>query len=285
MVRFVSHMAIIDGRTIARNMLADLQDRVPLPHLALTLAAVLIGHDPALKKFVELKRKLAESVGIRFTVHEFPEDIHQEEAERLIAQVSKDQAVQGIFIELPLPNHLNTSKLLDAIDPAKDVDVLTSVQENAFYNNSAKILPPAVSALKTVLTNQGIQVKNKKVAVFGQGRLIGKPISHWLEAQDAQVARIDIETLNPEIYSREVDIVITGVGKPDLITADIVKEGAVVIDFGYGKKDGNMVGDVAFEEVSQKASLITPVPGGMGPILIAAVLENLVLLSLINNSD
>ena len=125
-------------------------------------------------------------------------------------------------------------------------------------------------------------MKGKKIAVFGQGILIGKPISHWLEQQGAEVFRIRSKTENPEKLSIKADIIVAGVGNPGLITDEMVREGAVVIDFGYGKKDGKMVGDVDFDSVSAKTSLITPVPGGMGPILITAVLKNLVKLKMKN---
>jgi methylenetetrahydrofolate dehydrogenase (NADP+)/methenyltetrahydrofolate cyclohydrolase len=127
-----------------------------------------------------------------------------------------------------------------------------------------------------VIEKEQVFLENKQAAVFGQGRLIGKPISDWLESQGVEVFRIDEHTENATELSKQADLVISGVGKPDLITAQMVKDGAIVIDFGYGRKGDKMVGDVVFDEVAPKASLITPVPGGMGPLVIAAVLQNLV---------
>jgi methylenetetrahydrofolate dehydrogenase (NADP+)/methenyltetrahydrofolate cyclohydrolase len=187
--------------------------------------------------------------------------------------------VHGILVELPLPEGFDTQKILDAVAPAKDVDVLSTSMSDIFYKGAPVVLPPAVAALEMVLKYHNISVHDKKVAVFGYGTLIGKPVAHWLGRQKAQVSVIDSRTKNAAEISGQADIVITGVGKPGLITGDMVKEGAVVIDYGYGKKDGKMLGDVDFESVGPKAALITPVPGGMGPLVVVAVIENLAKLA------
>ncbi len=272
-------MSIIDGVKIAKEVLAELQVRISSKQLDLGLAAITIGSDPALKKFVDLKKKAAEELGIKFLSYALDEGACEEDILAKVAELSQDPSIQGILIELPIPAHFNTQKLLDGIHPAKDVDVLSTISEELFYTGKGRIIPPAVLALKIVLEKHHIYLKDKKVEVFGQGRLIGKPISYWLESQGVEVIRIDENTSDPEILSREADIIVTGVGKPDLITLGMVKDGAVVVDFGYGRKDNKMVGDVAFSEVSEKASLITPVPGGMGPVVVAAVLSNLIQLA------
>lgn len=265
-------MALIDGRKIATEVLLELKAQI---HSKLGLVAITIGDNPALKKFVELKKKAAEEAGINFLSYAFPESISGEEVKTCLVQLSQNSSVQGILIELPVPAQFKTQELLDSIDPAKDVDVLSTASEELFYAGKSSILPPAVLALKIVLEKQSISLKDKKVAVFGQGRLIGKPISYWLESQGATVFRIDEHTPDPGIFSREAHIIVTGVGKPGLITQEMVKDGAVIVDFGYGRKGSKMAGDVAYDKVSEKASLITPVPGGMGPLVVAAVLVNL----------
>jgi methylenetetrahydrofolate dehydrogenase (NADP+)/methenyltetrahydrofolate cyclohydrolase len=268
---------IIDGSTITKGVLEEL--RVLIKGRDLGLAAVFIGDDPALKKFVDLKKKTAQDIGILFSSYELSSDAPQETVEETMRWLAKDEAMQGILVELPMPENLDTQKILDLIPSGKDVDVLTTAKEKEFYNNTSEILPPAVEALKIVFETHQINPKGKTAVVFGQGRLVGKPISHWLALKGAQVESVDIQTKKPELYSQKADIIITGVGKPDLITEDMIKEDAIVIDFGYGKKGGKMAGDVDYEKVSKKASLITPVPGGMGPLVIAAVLKNLVSLS------
>ena len=190
-----------------------------------------------------------------------------------------DRGVSGVFIELPLPKHIDAQNIFDVIPSNKDPDVLSKSLQDKFFSGNFFILPPAVESLKIVFEKYGVNPKGKKAAVFGQGFLVGKPISYWLEKNGAKVCRIDIHTKNPGKCSRESDLIISGVGKFGLVTGDIVKDGVIVVDFGYGKKNGKILGDVDFKSVSAKALLITPVPGGMGPILIATVLKNLVKLN------
>ncbi|MEK7589431.1 MAG: bifunctional 5,10-methylenetetrahydrofolate dehydrogenase/5,10-methenyltetrahydrofolate cyclohydrolase [Patescibacteria group bacterium] len=272
-------MAIIDGQQLAQGALARLKQEIDGKHLELQLAAIIIGDNPALKKFVQLKKKAAQSIGIEFSAYEIAGDATLETIKASMKWLSKDPNTQGILVELPVPEHFNAQEILNLIDPRKDVDVLTSEKEEGFYKNALTILPPAVQALNMVFEKYSINPLGKKAAVFGQGRLVGKPITHWLKSKGAQVFMIDEFTANPEKYSQQAGIIITGVGKPGLITADMVKQDAIVIDYGYSLKGGIVAGDVEFKKVAKKASLITPVPGGMGPLVIVAVLENLVRLN------
>lgn len=275
-------MKIVDGSTLARKVLdrlaADLRRSGRLVHLA----AVYADGDPALKTFVRLKKVAAESAGIQFSAYELPpadaptgNPINR--VTETVNFLADDPSVTGILIELPLPNGWDVQGTLDLIPLAKDVDVLSSLGQQAFYENRSRILPPAVGALKLVVDEYKINLKGKRAAVFGQGGLVGRPIAHWLEFQGAEVDRIDESTPDPAAISIKADILVSGVGKPGLITAAMVKQDAIVIDFGYGKKGNQMLGDVDSKNLAKKASIITPVPGGMGPLVIAAVMENLVL--------
>lgn len=267
----------INGRKIAEEVLADLKREISDKNLDLSLGAVLVGNDPEFKKFVELKRKAADKIEVTLTIYQFPEGITTEELNKNMVEIVEWS--NGVLVELPLPKHIDQQAVLNQIPVDKDVDVLSDKAQELFYNNESKINPPAVESLKVVLENNRISPKGKRAAVFGQGVLVGKPISHWLEQQGVEVFRIRSKTENPAEISKKADVIISGVGKPGLITKEMVKEGVVIVDFGYGKNfAGKMVGDVDFDSVSSKASLITPVPGGMGPILIAAVLKNLILL-------
>jgi len=274
---------IIDGRKIAEEVLGELKKEIESKKLKLRLAAVLVGNDPEFEKFVQIKGKKAEEIGIEYPIYQFPKDIETEELAKRVKEISAIS--DGALIELPLPEHIDQQTVLNQIPVDKDVDVLSSASQRRFYADKergfdadSRVLPPAVEALKIVLDEFGVELKDKKVAVFGQGILVGAPVSYWLEKQGMEVFRIDSETKNPGQYSKISDLIVTGVGKPDLVTGDMVKNGVVVVDFGYGKKDNKMVGDIDFESVSSKALLITPVPGGMGPVLIVAVLKNLIKL-------
>ena len=268
---------IIDGKKIAEEVLAEVKKEISDKNLNLSLGAVLVGDDPEFKKFVELKGKAAEKIGVSFTIYKFPASIEAEELKKNLQEIFEWS--DGVLVELPLPKHIDQQAILNEISIEKDVDVLSDEAQKLFYENKSKINPPAVEALRIVLEKQDIFLGGKKVAIFGQGILVGKPVAHWLERQGAEVYRIDEYTQDPEQYSLHADIVVSGVGKPGLIKDSMIKGGAVVIDYGYGKKDGKMMGDIDFKPVSKKASLTTPVPGGMGPVLVVAVLKNLIKLN------
>jgi len=288
---------VIDGTRIAQQILAQLKQGIKDQHLELGLAAVCIGGSPELKFFIELKKKAAQEIGIQFSSYELNVDASMDTVRDTMDWLARDNEIHGVLVELPIPEKFSSQEILDLVSTSKDVDVLTSSREKEFYDRGGKILPPAVRALSIVFDSYDIDPKGKTIAVFGQGRLVGKPISYWLKKQGAKVIAIDEYKKNPGLQSREADIIISGVGKPGLIKADMVKDDAIVIDYGYPIQSNSAVhhppvggkgrtlygtsgqkgyGDVDFENVAKKASFITPVPGGMGPLVIAAMLENLV---------
>lgn len=267
---------IIDGNKIAEDVLAEVRRKISDKNLELSLGAVLVGEDPEFKKFVDLKGRVAERAGVTFTTYKFPEKIDTEDLRKNLKEIVEWS--DGVLVELPLPKHIDQQAVLNEVPVDKDVDVLSDEAQKLFYENRSKINPPAVEALKVVFEKNDIDPKGKNISVFGFGILVGKPVAHWLETKGAEVSVIRSKTENPENISKDADIVVSGVGKPGLVTGDMVKKGVVVIDFGYGKKNGKMAGDIDFGSVSKKADLITPVPGGMGPVLVAVVLSNLVTL-------
>jgi len=270
---------IIDGRKIGQRIIRQAQDKLSQTERPLRLAAVLVGPSTssgqALKKFIELKKKAAEEIGVEFRAYEFPENISNNQLREELNKIVKVKTTHGVIIELPLPSHLNTQYLLNTIPEEKDVDVLSEKSQGKFFTRldsakragRSKILPPSVETVKQIFEEYNVELKGKTAAVFGYGLLVGKQVSHWLVNQGATVSIITEFTKEPEKISKEADIIISGVGKPGLITPNMIKEGATVIDFGR---------DVDFEEVSKKADLITPPTGGVGPIVVAAVLKNLV---------
>ncbi|HYU64873.1 MAG TPA: bifunctional 5,10-methylenetetrahydrofolate dehydrogenase/5,10-methenyltetrahydrofolate cyclohydrolase [Candidatus Paceibacterota bacterium] len=268
---------IFDGKLVADEMLRKLQRAAALYARPLQLAAILASDNPGLEKFVRLKQKAAEKAGIDFALYKFHPSVTTRELIDVIDYLNRDSDINGILVELPLPEHVETQSVLDAVEFQKDVDVLSSKRQEKYYAGSFEILPPAVAALKNLAESERLDFYNKKIAVFGQGILVGKPITHWLKQQKAEVFPIDEFTKNPGQFSKQTDVIVTAVGKPELISDDLIKKDAIIIDFGY-EKSGR--GDVDFESVVPKASFVTPVPGGMGPMVIAAVLENLVRLSL-----
>ncbi len=258
---------IIDGRKIAQKVLGELKEKLRKSGKSLRLAAVLVGENPGLKKFVELKKKAAEEIGVEFRTYEFPGNITNNKLREELNKIAKAKVNHGIIIELPLPGHLNTQYLLNTIPEEKDVDVLSEKSQGKFFTGRSKILPPAVEAVKQIFEEYKVEPEGKTAAVFGQGLLVGKFVSHWLADQGVTVSIITEHTKEPGKISREADIIVSGVGRPNLITEKMVKDGAIVIDFGK---------DADFESVSKKAGLITPPIGGVGPIVVAVVLKNLV---------
>jgi methylenetetrahydrofolate dehydrogenase (NADP+)/methenyltetrahydrofolate cyclohydrolase len=300
---------VIDGKQISREVLERLKKEIGQKNLKLRLAAVLVSNNPGIKKFVELKGQAAKEIGVDYDIFEFPETITEDFLKGEVRKIVQDEENDGVLVELPLPKGINAQNILNEINIEKDVDALSHEAQDKFFSNKSVILPPAVEAVKTVLEFYGYGIKDKprsrnseslrgnlaaeplsefslrgkKAVVFGYGLLVGRPVAHWLSQGGAQVVVIDKYTKDPRKYSIEADIVVSGVGKPGLISGDMVKDGVIAIDFGYENKDGQIVGDFKFDEIAPKASLITPVPGGIGPVVVAAVLKNLVRLSFPKN--
>jgi len=279
---------IIDGKKIAEEI--NIETKKLLNGAELRLAAVFVGDDAGSRRFLELKKVAAEKLGIDFRLYEFPENITTQKLRKEIVGIAKAGVNDGVIIELPLPKHINTQYILNAVPPEKDPDVLSEKAMGAFFAGRSPVLPPSVEAVKIILEKNNINLSGKNCVVFGYGILVGKSVAHWLASQNATVFIINEFTKNPKQISINADIIISGVGKPNLVTADMVKKGlpphsssecggAVVIDFGFATLNGKMTGDVDFENVEKIASLITPVPGGVGPIVTASVLRNLVLLN------
>lgn len=266
----------IDGKKIRDKVLNDLKKEIKDRDLKLRLVGILVGDHPGSRKFLELKEKAAKSIGIDFRLYEFPKDISTNKLRKGINNIARQGVNDGIVIELPLPESINMQYILDTVPVEKDVDVLSSKTQGAFFSGKSKILPPAAEAVKMIFEEYEIDPQGKNVAVFGYGLLVGKPVSNWLAARGASVFVINEFTKRPKEISKEADVVISGVGQAGLIKEDMIRDGAVIIDFGYSETGA---GDVDFESVSKKASLITPVPGGTGPIVVAAVLKNLLRLA------
>lgn len=266
---------VVNGKKISQEVLKKLAEDIQQKKLRLQLAVVLVSRNLSIRKFVELKGKAAKEVGVEYIIIDLPETISEDELKKETQKAVQDNANDGVLVELPLPKGIDVQNILNEIALEKDVDVLSQEAQDEFFSNRPTILPPAVEAVKTVLEFYSFDIRGKKAVVFGHGLLVGKPVAHWLAYNGASVSVVDEHTENPSKYSLEADVIVSGVGKPELVSGDMVKEGVVAIDFGYENKEGKTVGDFKFDEVAPKAKLITPVPGGVGPIVVASVLGNL----------
>lgn len=233
------------------------------------------------------KRKFAKELGVRFNLTHLPSSISQKNLEQKIQRVGRDRKITGMIVQLPLPKGLNTQQALDRIPKQKDVDVLSSVAFSDFALGILPVLPPTVAAIALLLKETKKKIEGTQVVVVGAGRLVGLPVALWLVQQGAVLSLVQKGTRNTPEVILKAEIVISGVGKPGLITGDMIKKGAVVIDAGTSTSEhvrpprsntarvNKIEGDVDFESVSKKASYITPVPGGVGPLTVAYLFQNL----------
>ena len=273
-------MKLIDGKALSNKIKTSLKDEVKkLKSLGITpgLAVLLVGDDPASHTYVKMKESSCEKTGIYSIVHKMPSDISQEKIVETIEMMNKNPNIDGILVQLPLPKHIDTDLILQTIDPAKDVDGFHPYNVGKLSLGLDGFVPCTPLGVMKMLKEYDINPKGLDVCVVGASNIVGKPMHNLLLNEFATVDICHIFTKDLKEHTKRADMVIVGVGKPNLITEDMVKEGAIVIDIGINKLDsGKLVGDVDFENVSKKCSFITPVPGGVGPMTIAMLLENTV---------
>lgn len=272
-------MVLLDGRKLSTEILAQLREEVATMPKPVRLAVVMVGKDPAISKFIEQKKKAAGSIGVEVRLYPFAALITTNELRKRIAEIVHEEKNTGVIVQLPLPAHINKQYILNAVVPQKDVDVLSSRSLGNFIVGKSSILPPVTGAVKAFFEAYGIDYRKKQIVVVGWGNLVGRPVTLWLLNEGATVSVVSNATANPEEFLSRAEIVISGVGKPKCITGDMVRDGVVVIDAGTSESEGKLVGDVDFESVAPKASHITPVPGGLGPLTVAMLLKNVVTLA------
>ncbi|MFA6426879.1 MAG: bifunctional 5,10-methylenetetrahydrofolate dehydrogenase/5,10-methenyltetrahydrofolate cyclohydrolase [Candidatus Magasanikbacteria bacterium] len=273
---------IIDGKAIAEKILKKLSRHVAQlkkQGIQPKLAVVFVGKNKPSKTYIRRKREAAEKVGIDFALHHFPADISKDVLIKNIVNIQKDKKLNGLIVQLPLPEPLYTTGVLNAIKPELDVDCLTDAQLGKLVMNTSYITPPTPTAVCAILDELHIDPKGKNITIIGAGALVGKPLSIMLSNMQATVTLCNKCTKNIKEKCLHADIIVTAVGKKDLLTADMVKKDAIVIDTGIVFEKGKMYGDVDFKNVSKKASAITPTPGGVGPITVALLLQNVITIA------
>ena len=266
---------IIDGNAVA----ARVRERVALEVAEMDpkpgLATILVGDDPASAVYVRMKREDSAEVGIESFHHEPGGDVSAEELAELIRSLDADDRVHGILLQLPLPGHLDQDEFISLIDPAKDVDGLTATNAGLLMQGREEAMVPCTPAgVMELLADAGTELEGARAVVLGRSILVGKPLGQLLLAANATVTHCHSRTRDLALVCREADVLVAAVGSPRLVTADMVREGAVVIDVGTNRTDDGLVGDVDFDTVREKAGAITPVPGGVGPMTRAMLLVN-----------
>jgi methylenetetrahydrofolate dehydrogenase (NADP+)/methenyltetrahydrofolate cyclohydrolase len=270
-------LTLLDGKKLSLEIKENIKNELLNYHRKVGLAVVLVGEDKASELYVSMKKRACEFVGIDSISINLPETTSQEELENEIKKLNEDEKVDGILVQLPLPQHLNTNKILQLVDPNKDVDGFHPTNVGGVLSGLDSFAPCTPLGMVELLDKYEIEIRGKNVVVVGASNIVGKPIASLLLNRDATVEICHIYTKNLKEHTLKADILVVAVGKENLITADMVKDDVIVLDVGINKReDGKIVGDVDFDEVSKKASFITPVPGGVGPMTIAMLLQNTV---------
>lgn len=274
--------AIIDGKAVAADLrlalAEDVSKFVEATNVQPHLAALLVGEDPASAVYVRNKQRACDKAGLRSTLHRLPAEITEEGLLTLITQLNDDPTVHGILVQLPLPGHIQEQVVLDAVTPLKDVDCFHPENVGLMVQGRPRFLPCTPHGVQQLLLTSGTQVAGAHAVVLGRSEIVGKPMAMMLvqrgEAANATVTVCHSRTEGLAEITRQADIIIAAIGKPRFVTADMVKPGAVIIDVGINRVDDKLVGDVDYEPVAEVASAITPVPGGVGPMTIAMLLQN-----------
>lgn len=273
---------VIDGKQIAKNIREELKSqisdqkaegRVP------GLAVVLVGDNPASETYVGMKEKAAEEIGIHSELHDVDSSISQEELLNLVDQLNNDNRIDGILVQLPLPDHIDELAVIEAIDPGKDVDGFHPINTGRLFSGQKDLLrfdPCTPLGIIELIERKGVDIEGKNAVIVGRSNIVGKPVAHLLLERNATITVCHSRTKNLKAETLDADILVAAVGRPNFITGEMVKEGACVIDVGINRVDGKLVGDVEYDSAYERAGAITPVPGGVGPMTIAMLMKNTV---------
>lgn len=271
---------IISGKELSAKLKAEMAERVAtfpaeygrVPHLVV----ILVGEDPGSVSYVKGKAKASAEVGIRNTTIRRPDTITEEELLGMIAELNADEGVDGILVQLPLPKHIDEDKIIAAIDKSKDVDGFHPLNVAALWQKQPCTLPCTPKGIIKMLKSAGVEISGREAVVIGRSNIVGLPVSKLLLDENATVTIAHSRTKNLGEVTRRADILVVAIGRPKFVKADMVKEGTVVIDVGVNRdpETGKLCGDVDFAAIEPKASVITPVPGGVGPMTICCLMEN-----------
>jgi methylenetetrahydrofolate dehydrogenase (NADP+)/methenyltetrahydrofolate cyclohydrolase len=277
--RYYPVVVLLDGKKLSQKIREGLNREIAALRQKLRLAAVVAGRDPVVEKFIEQKKKTAAEIGIDVRVYPFPDTITTNELRKRLAEIVHEKRNTGVIVQLPLPPQINTQYILNAVVPEKDSDMLSAKSLGNLVVGKSPILPPVAGAVKELFQEYGIDYRNKYIAVAGAGNLVGRPVALWLLGEKATFSIVESAAENAREILGQADIVISGIGRPQWITGEMVKKGATVIDAGTSESAGKVIGDVDFDSAAARAAYLTPVPGGIGPLAITMLFKNLVILA------
>jgi len=276
-------MILMSGKEYREKNIPLLKEKINKLDIQLGLAVIQVGNNPASDIYVKQKEKMALELGYKFIHKRFEENVTNEEIISFIDLLNKDNSINGIIVQLPIPEHLDVPLIINSIDYLKDVDGLTNINAGKLVLNSPTLIPCTPRGIIELMKEYKIDVDGKNVVVIGRSILVGKPIAHLLTNMNATVTLCHSHTEDLNYYTKNADIVIVAVGKKGFLTSEMVKDGVIVIDVGINRVDGKLFGDVDFDNVSKKASYITPVPGGIGPMTVYELMNNVYETYLLRN--
>lgn len=270
-------MKILDGKKYRDELLDEYKSQIESENLQIRLDIILVGNDYSSQIYVRNKIKYCEFVGIKTVLHHLDENIKEEELIELINDLNNDNSVTGIILQSPVPKHIDFKKCAGLIDSKKDIDGFTMKNIDSLYHNQELLVPCTVKGIIKLLEHYNIPIQGKNVVIVGRGEIVGKPLSLALTNRNATVTLCHSKTKNLGEITKNAEILISAVGKEKLITGDMVKNDFIGVDVGITRtSEGKICGDFDFENVKEKASYITPVPGGVGPMTIAMIIDNLI---------
>lgn len=273
---------ILDGKKLRDELLVQYKEKIKEEKLNITLAIILVGNNEASKLYIKNKEKYCTEVGIKVDKYLLDEDTSEEVLINLIKDLNEDEKVTGIILQSPVPNGIDFDKCSGMILPSKDVDGFTKDNVYNLYLNKKSILPCTVKGIIKLLEYYNIEINGKNVAIIGRGNIVGKPLAMALENKNATVSLLHSKTKDLKMFTKDADIVVVACGIPKLLKKEMIKEGSVVIDVGISRVDGKIVGDIDFDNIKDIALFVTPNPGGIGPMTIAMIIDNLIEMGEVN---
>ena len=273
---------ILDGKKLRDELLVQYKEKIKEEKLNITLAIILVGNNEASKLYIKNKEKYCTEVGIKVDKYLLDEDTSEEVLINLIKDLNEDEKVTGIILQSPVPDGIDFDKCSRMILPSKDVDGFTKDNVYNLYLNKKSILPCTVKGIIKLLEYYNIEINGKNVAIIGRGNIVGKPLAMALENRNATVSLLHSKTKDLKMFTKDADIVVVACGIPKLLKKEMIKEGSVVIDVGISRVDGKIVGDIDFDNIKDIALFVTPNPGGIGPMTIAMIIDNLIEMGEVN---
>ncbi|MDF7672944.1 tetrahydrofolate dehydrogenase/cyclohydrolase catalytic domain-containing protein [Lactobacillus sp. ESL0701] len=273
---------ILDGKGLANLLAGKLQEQVTQlkeQGIKPLFCVINIGDDPSSKIYLRTKKKRAQEIGIAQRIYQLPANESQANLLTLIDQLNKDSKINGIMIQLPVPKQINLNEALEHINPEKDVDCLTPSNVGRLWRGDHFVEPATAHGILALLKHYQINLRGKNVVIIGRSSIVGKPLAALMLEQDATVSILHLKTKNLSEYTKRADILVSAAGQANLVTSEMIKPNAVVIDVGINQVNGHIAGDVDFEAVAPKTSYITPVPGGIGPLTVESLMEQVVKLT------